>query len=439
MPITFTPAMTLLLAMGLILLEAGCTEEVAPPQAQFVVQIPWAEKGVWLKADLHAHSRFSDGSVDCGKLVDEAVKFGCDVFSVTDHGDPELRGVSQEYFDAVDAARVKHPQLVLLDGMEWNIPPWEGREHVTMLATSSEQQRKMLRDFRTLFDDWKREFRDSELALKALDWLEKEGQADSRPVLIFNHPSRKRELSESFASEFALLQKRSPLIVGFEGAPGHQNMPKIGAYKHKQVTEDRWDPTVAKIGGDWDQLLQQGVKAWAAVASSDFHARAKSGNADDFWPGEFSETWIYASDRSPEAVLQALRAGSFFAAHGHIVRDVQLKLMTEGLPRPAMAGETVQVPVGQVVKFTLELTVPERDWLNEPNKIDEVEFIAITSKGAESMLRWQPGEKQEPATLTLTAPEGGLTMRARGRRIVADGPDLLFYTNSIRIVPPTSQ
>ena len=38
----------------------------------------------------------------------------------------------------------------------------------------------------------------------------------------------------------------------------------------------------------------------------------------------------------------------------------------------------------------------------------------------------------------LTAPDGGFILRARGRRVVTDGPDLLFYTNPVRILVRTS-
>jgi len=33
----------------------------------------------------------------------------------------------------------------------------------------------------------------------------------------------------------------------------------------------------------------------------------------------------------------------------------------------------------------------------------------------------------------FTVPEGGVAVRARGRRVVDDGPDLLFYTNAVMV------
>jgi hypothetical protein len=30
-------------------------------------------------------------------------------------------------------------------------------------------------------------------------------------------------------------------------------------------------------------------------------------------------------------------------------------------------------------------------------------------------------------------PSGGIAIRARGRRVIDDGPDLLFYTNAVQV------
>ena len=50
---------------------------------------------------------------------------------------------------------------------------------------------------------------------------------------------------------------------------------------------------------------------------------------------------MYAPERSAAGVLRALRGGSFFADHGRIVREVELHVSAEGLPRAAGAGETI--------------------------------------------------------------------------------------------------
>ncbi len=164
---------------------------------------------------------------------------------------------------------------------------------------------------------------------------------------------------------------------------------------------------------------------WGALATSDFHGEPNG----DYWPCQFSATWLYARERSAGAALEALRAGSFFGVHGDVAREVQLTLTAEGLPRPAMAGETVRLPSGAELTVEVRATVPPADWAGQPNRIDRVELIAVTEDRAEVVhsgplsnggLRYQ-----------MTVPAGELVIRARGRRVVEAGPDLQFYTNPI--------
>jgi hypothetical protein len=37
-------------------------------------------------------------------------------------------------------------------------------------------------------------------------------------------------------------------------------------------------------------------------------------------------------------------------------------------------------------------------------------------------------------TERITVPADGIVVRARGRRVISGGPDLMFYTNPIRII-----
>src|SRR4051794_17970772 len=85
--------------------------------------------------------------------------------------------------------------------------------------------------------------------------------------------------------------------------------------RFKAQSVDRWDPAVARLGDAWDTLLAGGLDVWAAHAPSDFH-NADPNDLNDYWPGQFSETWLYAPERTHAGALRALRAGTFFAAHG---------------------------------------------------------------------------------------------------------------------------
>jgi hypothetical protein len=410
-----------------------------PVRPHFVRRFDWlGGNGVRLKADLHVHTKFSDGALSVEEVVAAGVKHGCNVLAITDHADANLTAATPEYFAEIEAARRSNPSLVLLAGLEWNVPPWEGREHATLLTPAGGDEQKLLGEFKIRYDDWQRNnaMREpSAAAAEAISWLTTAAAAERTdpPLVLYNHPNRNRNRSSSFIEELASLRRSGPVLVGFEGAPGHQRAGMVGGYKNQLPTIDRWDPAAAKPGDAWDQLLQQGEDVWGALASSDFHSR-EGISALDYWPGEFSETWLEAPKKSPYGVLAALRAGTFFAAHGHVVRDVRLRVHAEGLPRAAEAGEVIRVAAGETLSITLEMTVPERDWQGKPNRINQVELIVVTSEGAKSLVQQAPEETGPALKVEWKTPPKGAVFRARGRRSEAAPPHLMFYTNSVRVL-----
>jgi glycopeptide antibiotics resistance protein len=423
--------------LAVCLLAVGCSRSGPLEPARFVREIPWAEQGVWLKADTHVHTNFSDGAFPLAEVVTRAKLHGVDVLAITDHADAELKATSDEYFAELARARAENPEMVILAGLEWNVPAWGGREHAALLVSPASDEKQILRDFQRSFDDFQRPDTDPQQALDALGWLEMQAATPADlPVVIYNHPNRKRETGDDLVAELARLKSRGPVLLGFEGGPGHQNSKAIGSYSTNRPTVDRWDPAIAEVGGQWDQLLAQHVPIWGAIATSDLHS-GDPDKGDCYWPGQFSETWLYAPDRSAAGALAALRAGSFFAVHGHIVRQVELTAMAGGLERPAIAGEAVYAPAGTIAMVTLRLETPSRDWKREENRLDEVELITISESGA--MVAAQQLARSETALhVPIAVPPGGVTLRARGRRVVTDGEDLLFYTNPIQFVTDPS-
>ena len=72
---------------------------------------------------------------------------------ITDHADEEYDAGSEQYMRAIQTARHAYPAMVIFAGLEWNIPPWEDREHATVLIAPSFKEGDLLRQFKLRFDD----------------------------------------------------------------------------------------------------------------------------------------------------------------------------------------------------------------------------------------------------------------------------------------------
>jgi hypothetical protein len=99
-----------------------------------------------------------------------------------------------------------------------------------------------------------------------------------------------------------------------------------------------------------------------------------------------------------------------------------------------MAGEAIEVPSGSSVTVTLQLEVPSTDWEGRANRIDEIELIAVTKDNVKVIAARVPLQTGAAFREDVVVTTGGVALRARGKRLVPGGPNLMFYTNSIRIV-----
>lgn len=402
-----------------VLLLTGCVQQ---QDAEVLKEIPWALISRPLVMDTHTHTNFSDGSYSVEEVTQLAIDHGCEALAITDHSDLSEDAATAGYFSAIKAAREKFSGFILFAGIEWNIPPYGGREHVTVLLDPLLEEN--LLTFKQRFEQ------DTAAADQGLEWLaNKTGKAD-RAVLIYNHPARKDDDLDENIRDILGWRENNLLLIGFEGAPGHQRKTPTGSYRDHFQTRDRWDPVTAEIGGVWDQLLDRGHNIWAALAVSDFHNKEI-----DYSPCEFARIHVYPEDRTARGILAGLRAGSFWADHGRILDDLLFTLSVPGLSLPVTPGEVIRLHTAQPLQFTVLL---QRGVAALESRLI-VELIGNGRSGKPELLftqSLQPDENRVDWTLAVPVAGADGTsayFRVRIRKPVDDGEDLMAYTNAIRV------
>jgi len=398
----------------------GCSRD---PEAEFVTSVTWALTGHRVVFDSHTHTRFSDGSLQPMQLAEKAFENGCTGFAVTDHGDLSVRAATPEYFAEVDAIRAKFPGMIVFAGLEWDIPPYLGREHVTVLVEPL-LERQVLPEFKSRFEE------KSASVVAALQWLAAQTRRSENVALIYNHPSRLDFDPDENYRDYSQWQAQQELFIGFEGGPGHQRSNPPGNYRGRIRTRDRWDPVVAEIGGTWDRLLDQGHRVWGALAVSDYH------NDEDFEPCAFARTHLRVPQQDQRGVLQALRAGSFWAGHGRVLDDLVFIAVHPALKLPATVGETVRLRTSSSVPV---FRVAFRRGPAGAELPLAVEIIGNGVSGKpESVARGDLGADVEtfdwaPKALVAGADGRSAYFRARVTAQTRAGDVLVAYTNPIRI------
>jgi hypothetical protein len=412
------------LLLGSLTLLAACDRA---PEPGFDVSVPWALTGTTLTLDTHTHTRFSDGELTPDELARLAVDHGCDALAITDHSDHAVAAATPAYFDAVDEVRRQHPGLTVFAGLEWNVPPYDGREHVTVLVEPA-LERSVLPAFKELHDGME----DQADATKALQWLA--GQASSargEVVLFYNHPSRKDEDAGENERDLAQWRQVNDLLAGFEGGPGHQRSVTPGAYRQTIKPVDRWDPVVAEPGGGWDRLLDAGHDVWGALASSDYHERR-----NDYAPCRFARTTVTVDKDDARGILRALRAGSFWAGHGGVLSELWFILVEPALPLPATPGETVRLPAAAQPVLRVKLA-------RGPRHLGLPLTVEIIGNGLRGRPELVASGSVAPDADSFDFQPSRLVPGGDGRsayfraRVIADDPArgrLVAYTNPIRVV-----
>ena len=391
--------------------------------------------GKWLKIDTHIHTRYSDGNKTVSQVAENAHKFGCDVIAITDHGDKELTKVlSDEYFADINKVSRLYPQMNIIPGFEWNIPPFGGREHATVLFADTPAMKRQLRSFRDQFDHYK-EYKTQFLSSKpAFQWLNTVTEKDAvKPVVIYNHPSRKDFQTAENQYDMQLWAKETDVVIGFSGAPGHQRKRGInnGSYQSVLRTIHGWDPSIAIIGGEWDKLLQSGYRVTAARAASDFHSLRM-----DYWPCQFSSTHLFSESNAQNDVLMAMRQGQMWAQHGKFVESLKFSVNNEEGKVHNIGAVAYVGQIGENIKINLEVNLAPEDWQGFATSLDELELIIITEDSITttpiSVYANMKGKRLSFETSQVINSKHTV-VRIRGRSIQPETHHYMFYTNPIYI------
>ena len=206
--------------------------------------------------------------------------------------------------------------------------------------------------------------------IQALEFMNK---LNPKPILIANHPSRSAQEGKQYGlddpAELRKWNDTAPEVsVGMAGAPGHQastlnpdNTPKPEGFRggYSQLpTRGGFDPMTAGLGGFWDSMLGEG-RHWWITANSDSHVHYTEGGSD-FWPGEFSKTYVHA-EKSYDAILDGIRSGRVFVTTGDLISELDVSAQFGS--KTAQIGGSLEVSSGTDIGITIKL----RD-LRDPEK-----------------------------------------------------------------------
>lgn len=384
--LAFGAAMGALLGAPAFAHEGHNHKIVAAPGAERAAPTTPAQRR-WLAGDHHVHSQFSadyepgadpatppapvvggDSSNTIPTNAQMAQKHGLAWMVSTDHGGPNHSQLNRDQaYPELLKARQAAPGLILFFGMELNTP---GADHSSLIIPHTPAEREVLFDLERRFD--KREAwpadpaRDEEP--KMVDALRYMQTIPTPPVVIANHPSRSATglgvYGQDTPSELRNWNDAAPKVaVGMEGAPGHQagglksdgsrNAEGFrGAYS-RSPTLGGFDQMTARLGGFWDSMLGEG-RRWWITSTSDSHRHYTTGG-HDFWPGEYSKTYVFAA-RTHADVLDGLRNGRVFVTLGDLVSEVDVTARAGG--RTAAIGGTLKVKRGEAVTVTIRVRDP---------------------------------------------------------------------------------
>ncbi|MEU6781304.1 phosphoesterase [Nonomuraea angiospora] len=325
----------------------------------------------WLPGDHHVHSEFSvgyDNSTTPPKPIiggdaiyplsvnaTHAQQFGLAWIVSTDHGGPlHSKLDAEQRYPSLLEARRSVPRVLQFYGMELDTP---AADHSSLIIPKVSSERDILFQLESRFS--KRDPFPADPSFdteqKMLEALRVMRQLPHKPLLFANHPARSASglgiYGQDTPAEFRNWNDTAPEIAhGFEGAPGHQagTLRKDGTIDPdgerggygNYPTMGGFDQMTARLGGLWDSLLGEG-RRWWITSTSDSHRHYSEGGSD-FWPGEYSKTYVHAGWDYAD-ILDGLRSGRIFVVIGDLIDQLDLTVSRAGQAQGQAEGNTVSV------------------------------------------------------------------------------------------------
>jgi hypothetical protein len=293
---------------------------------------------------------------------------------------------------------------------------------------------------------------------------------------LVNHPTRSGDDYGSYGGnppeQLRSWNDTAPQVaVGMEGAPGHQGRlapdgtvrpdGARGSYD-EAPTMGGFDQMTAQVGGVWDSFLAEG-RRWWITATSDLHYNWRDGGGD-FWPGEYSKTYVYA-EKTYDDVLDGLRNGRVFVTLGDLITELYVTA-EDSDGATASIGETLSVTESESsTEITIRFWDPDRpNARGETPSVRRVDLILgeVTGPSSDSTAdrnesarvvrrftsdEWSTDGDYAVITHRLEPPSGDYYIRVRGTNTEQMEPepdslgedpwaDLWFYSNPIFVERP---
>ncbi len=366
----------------------------------------------WRAGDHHIHSIYSvewdksfdppapivagDANYSYEVSAGKAREYGLSWMVVTDHGGPNHSDFSREFsYPQLFYSRKLVPEVIQFYGMELDTP---GAKHCTVIMPHTDDEADQMLSLEKAFgrkdawpDDPERNNED-----RMLDALAAMQAMTDQPLVIVNHPSR----SATELGAYGLVSSRQirawhdaapTVVVGMEGAPGHQAsslMPDGSSNKDglrgdydDYPTMGGFDQTTATLGGFWDSMLGEG-RRWWITANSDSHIHYSEGG-EDFWPGEYSKTYVFA-EKTFADILSGLRNGNVFVSTGDLITELYVTVSSTSDESSASIGETLPIKSGSDVEIAIRFYDPDGANASGANpEVSRVDVITGSVEGAE--------------------------------------------------------